>query len=65
MFNSVGAGFIYWAVGWGFAYGDIEDHPPCKFIGATNFFSTRLDDTVGSEEYPAQWFFQMVSSLRK
>lgn len=57
----MGAGFIYWAVGWAFAYGDIPDYAPCKFIGATNFFSTRLGpDTISVEEYPAAWFFQMV-----
>jgi len=55
----VGAGFIYWAVGWGFAYGDIEGHPPCAFIGAKNFFSTNLGDDF-EEDYPAAWFFQMV-----
>jgi Amt family ammonium transporter len=53
----VGAGFVYWAVGWGFAYGDVEGYGPCKFIGVKNFFSTLIDDT---ETYPAEWFFQMV-----
>ena len=32
-FILVGAGFIYWAVGWAFAYGDSETNPASRFIG--------------------------------
>ena len=28
-----GAGFIYWAFGWGFAYGDDDTNPSSRFIG--------------------------------
>ena len=33
IYISVGAGFIYWAVGWAFAYGDSETNPASRFIG--------------------------------
>ena len=43
-FILVGAGFIYWAVGWAFAYGDSETNPASRFIGVKGRDSRTIYD---------------------
>ncbi|GMH39248.1 hypothetical protein BSKO_07146 [Bryopsis sp. KO-2023] len=50
------SGVLWWAVGYSFAYGE-GGSISNGFIGATNFFSSKLDESTDGPYFFAEWLF--------